>query len=145
MKQVFAIMLCLCLPLSMCGCQDAKTRAAEGAIIGTVLGAGAGYVIGKQSGHGGEGAGIGAAVGALGGAAVGSQINKPGQAGQSQATTNQMTIQQIVDMTKQGVNEAVIIDRIRLSGSKFNLTPADIDYLKQQGVATAVIEAMQGK
>ncbi|MBM3249994.1 MAG: glycine zipper 2TM domain-containing protein [Candidatus Omnitrophica bacterium] len=144
MKQLFAIILCLCVPLAMCGCQDAKTRAAEGAIIGTVLGAGAGYVIGKQSGHGAEGAGIGAAVGALGGAAVGSQINKPGTQ-QSQATTNQMTIQQIVDMTRQGVNEAVIIDRIRLSGSKFNLTSADIDYLKQQGVGEAVIQAMQVK
>jgi hypothetical protein len=55
-----------------------------------------------------------------------------------------MAVQQIVDLSKQGVNEEVIIDRIRLSNSKFNLATSDIDYLKQQGVSQKVIDAMQG-
>ena len=150
MKKIFAIILCLGLITLAVGCQSSETRATEGTIIGTVLGAGAGYVIGKQSGHGGEGAGIGAAAGALGGLLVGSQIKKGGQAtqgvsGAQGANPNQMSLQQIVDLTKQGANEAVIIDRIHLSNSKFNLTPQDIDYLKQQGVNQGVIDAMQGR
>jgi len=50
------------------------TATQKGAGIGGVLGAGAGYAIGKQSGHGAEGAGIGAAVGAIGGALIGKQM-----------------------------------------------------------------------
>ena len=47
------------------------TATQKGAGVGAILGGGAGYAIGKQSGHGAEGAGIGAAVGVLGGALVG--------------------------------------------------------------------------
>lgn len=149
MAKAFSLILCLALLTLNFGCQSSETRATEGTIIGTVLGAGAGYVIGKQSGHGGEGAGIGAAAGALGGLLIGSQIKKPGQAAQGTGVQqgpnpNQMTIQQIVDLTKQGANEAVIIDKIHLTNSKFQLNPQDIDYLKQQGVSQNVISAMQG-
>ena len=150
MKELFALVLCSGIISLSIGCQSTKTRATEGSIIGTVLGAGAGYVIGKQSGHGSEGAGIGAAVGLLSGAAIGSQINKPGAGQQASGTTqgtsaNQMSIQQIVDLSKQGVNEAVIADKIQLSNSRFNLTSDDIAYLQQQGVSQRVIDAMQGR
>jgi uncharacterized protein YcfJ len=130
------------------GCQDAQTRATEGAIIGGVLGAGAGYGIGNAAGHhGGEGAAIGAVSGAVLGGLIGGQMNKNkgGQStqGASSPSASQLSLQQIVDMSKQGVNEVVIIDKINLTGSKFNLTQADIDYLKQQGVSQKVIDAMQ--
>jgi len=149
MKKIFALILCLGLISLSIGCQSTKTRAVEGTVIGTILGAGAGYVIGKQSGHGGEGAGIGAAAGALAGGLIGGQIEKPGQAAAGQAAPgavnpNQMSLQQIVDLTKQGANEAVIVDKIHLSNSKFNLTADDITYLQQQGVSQKVIAAMQG-
>lgn len=52
------------------------TATQKGAGVGAVLGAGAGYAIGKQSGHGAEGAGIGAAVGAIGGGLIGHQMEK---------------------------------------------------------------------
>jgi hypothetical protein len=55
-----------------------------------------------------------------------------------------MSIAQIVELTKQGVNEDVIIDKIRLTNSKFNLSADDLNYLKQQGVSQKVIAAMQG-
>jgi uncharacterized protein YcfJ len=134
----------------MTACQNTKTRAVEGAVIGGVLGAAAGGVIGHQSRHGAEGAGIGAAAGAITGAIVGSQIEKPNQNAQVSGTTqsynpNQMSIQQIVDLSKQGINENVIIDKIRLTNSKFNLTSADINYLQEQGVSQRVIAAMQGQ
>ena len=59
------------------GCAENKTRVAEGATIGGVLGATAGAIMGYQSGHPYQGAVIGGAVGAGGGALIGSQIEKP--------------------------------------------------------------------
>ncbi len=59
------------------GCAENKTRVAEGAGIGGVLGATLGGIIGYQSGHPVEGALIGGAAGAGGGAVVGAQIDKP--------------------------------------------------------------------
>jgi hypothetical protein len=149
MKKLLAVFLIAVVGLLTVGCQNTKTRAVEGGVIGGILGAGAGYGIGTATGHhGAEGAAIGAAVGALGGALIGGQMNKPNKDGQGiqgaqAANPNQMSLQQIVDMAKQGVNESVIIDKINLTGSKFNLTQADVDYLKQQGVTQKVIDAMQ--
>jgi outer membrane lipoprotein SlyB len=155
MKRIFFVLLCVSIGLLSVGCQNAKSRAPEGAVIGGVLGAAAGGIIGHQSHHGGEGAAIGAAAGALTGALIGSQIAKPGQqqaqtqgtapAATQQPSPNQMSMQQIIDLSKQGVNEAVIIDKIRLTNSRFNLTADDINNLKQQGVSQKVIDAMQGR
>ncbi|MCX5704665.1 MAG: glycine zipper domain-containing protein [Candidatus Omnitrophica bacterium] len=147
MKRLTSIVICSVLLLLTTGCQNTQTRAVEGGVIGGILGAGAGYGIGTATGHhGAEGAAIGAVAGALGGALIGGQMNKnkSGQdsAGQAASSANQLSLQQIVDMTKQGVNEVVIIDKISLTNSKFNLTPADIDYLKQQGVSQNIIDAM---
>jgi len=154
MKKILALMMCSGLVVASLGCQSNKTRVAEGSVIGGLLGATVGGIVGHQSGHGAEGAAIGAAAGVLGGALVGAQVKKPGQqqeqgtAQSAQATLaanpNQMSQQQIIDFAKQGVNEAVVIDKIRLTNSKFVLTPADIDNLKKQGVSQKVIDVMQG-
>jgi len=149
MKKILLAVICVSIVFLNAGCQNAKTRAGEGALIGGVLGAAAGGIIGHQSHHAGEGVGIVAAAGAITGAIVGSQIEKPSQAAgsvpeQQSVNPNQMSIQQVASLAKQGVNEAVIIDKIRMSNSKFNLTADDITYLKQQGVSQAVINVMQG-
>jgi len=158
MNRSLFYMFCFSFIVFSLGCQNTKTRATEGGVIGGVLGAAAGGIIGHQMHRGAEGAAIGAAAGALTGALVGSQIEKPGQAAtaeqgqaggqnaaQSQAVNpSQMTVQQIVEFTKQGVNENVIIDKIRLTNSRFTLTPGDVSYLKQQGVSQKVIDVMQG-
>jgi uncharacterized protein YcfJ len=155
MRKTFFVLLCVCIGLLGLGCQNTKSRAPEGAIIGGVVGAAAGGIIGHQSHSAGEGVAIGAAAGALTGALIGAQIARPGQKEQAQGSQpaaaqaapspNQMTLQQIADLSKQGVNESVIIDKIRLTNSKFNLTANDIDYLKNQGVSQKVIDAMQEK
>ncbi|NIA13862.1 MAG: glycine zipper 2TM domain-containing protein [Nitrospiraceae bacterium] len=66
------------------GCQTTPTQ--QGAVLGGALGAGAGAIIGNQSGHSGEGALIGAAAGGLTGALVGDQVdeNRQRRAGQNQ-------------------------------------------------------------
>ncbi|MFH1354857.1 MAG: glycine zipper 2TM domain-containing protein [Candidatus Omnitrophota bacterium] len=161
MKKIFMSALCLGFAFITLGCQGSKTRAGEGALLGGLLGAAAGGIIGHQSRHGGEGAAIGAAAGVVTGAIVGSQIEKePQQAAVTQtpavaqaqepavhvavANPNQMSIQQIIDFTDQKIDEKVIIDKIRLSNSRFNLSTDDIAYLEQHGVSQEVIDAMQG-
>lgn len=144
MKRFISVIGIIFLIAATAGCQNSDTKATEGAVIGGLLGATAGGVIGHQSGHGLEGAGIGAAAGALTGALVGSNIKKQPQQTTSATNPSQLTMQEIVDMSKQGVHESVIVDKIRLTNSKFSLTPQEIDYLKQQGVSQNVINAMQG-
>jgi len=152
MKRSCLILACLFLVSLNAGCQTNKTRVAEGAVLGGLAGAGVGGIIGHQSGHGGEGAGIGAAVGALTGAIIGGQMQKPGaaqqpaQVQQQYAATNnpnQIPIQQVASMAQQGINEDVIIDKIRLSNSRYSLSESDINYLKENGATQKVISAMQ--
>ncbi len=146
MKKILTIVFCTVFMFINASCQStSENKTTEGAIIGGLLGATAGGVIGHQSGHGLEGAGIGAAAGALTGALVGSQMKKPQDTTSGQGVNpNQMTMQQVIDLSKQGVNENVIIDKIKLTNSKFNLSAEDVTYLKGQGVSQSVINAMQG-
>ncbi|MDD5167155.1 MAG: glycine zipper domain-containing protein [Candidatus Omnitrophica bacterium] len=142
MRNTCALILCAGLILFSTGCESNKTRVAEGSVIGGVLGAAAGAGIGSLGGNAGAGAGIGAAVGALGGGIIGAQIDKkPGE--QAQGTNpNQMTLEQVVNLVKQGTSEETIIREINVSKSIFTLSAAQVDNLKQQGVSQKVIDAM---
>jgi len=120
------------------GCATNKSRVVEGAGVGGAVGAIAGAIVGHQSGHALEGAAIGGAAGAGGGALVGAQINKP-----NQDTSTQISMQQVVNWTKQGVSSDEIISKIKTANPKYSLTADDIDYLKRQGVSQRVIETMQ--
>jgi len=147
MKKVLAFMMCCAFVA--CGCANQQNNTTEGAVVGGLVGAGAGAIIGHQSGHAGGGALIGGALGALGGAFVGNKIPKKQQEDgtQSQAVgqaSQQISIDEVVTMAGQGVNDDVIIDRIHASNSRFTLTAAQIDALKQKGVSQKVIDAMQG-
>lgn len=153
MRRAILAVLIFSFALVSAGCQNAKSRAVEGAVIGGVLGAATGGIIGHQNHHGGEGAGIGAAVGAITGGLIGSQIKKKGQSGQPVSATatevtkdagnNQMSVLQVIELSKQGVTDDIIIDKIKKTNSKFNLSAEDVEYLKKQGVSQKVIEAMQ--
>ena len=69
-------------------------------------------------------------------------VSVPWSNNQAQAS-NQVTVQQIVDWTKQGVSSDEIISRIRTANPRYSLTADDIGYLKRQGVSQRVIETMQ--
>jgi len=141
MKRITSLLAVLTFALAIFGCQTNKTRVAEGAGIGGLVGATAGGIIGHQSGHGVGGALIGGVIGAAGGAAVGSQIEKP-QA-KTQGPTR-LSMDNIVEFSKQGISSDEIISKIKATNSKYVLTAEDIDYLRKQGVSQRVIEAMQG-
>ncbi|MDD5282253.1 MAG: glycine zipper domain-containing protein [Candidatus Omnitrophica bacterium] len=142
MKRYFCLFAILAFLFVICGCQSNKTRVAEGAGIGGVMGAVAGGIIGYQSGHPLQGVAIGGAVGAGTGAVVGAQINKPTQVVKPESSV-QLTMQQIVDLTKQGVSSDEIIAKIKAANPKYSLTADDINYLNKQGVSQRVIETMQ--
>jgi uncharacterized protein YcfJ len=151
------------------GCQ---TKAGTGAIAGGVGGALVGGAIGNNRGshNGASGAAIGGVVGALGGAAVGHSMDKSDQRKaeeqrqreqaamrQSQPTynsnyapsptptkpTSTLTRGDVVDWTRQGVKDEIIIDRIQRSGQQFIITSADERELKSLGVRDNVITAMK--
>ncbi|MDD5109237.1 MAG: DegV family protein [Candidatus Omnitrophica bacterium] len=143
MKRYFYLFVILISIFVICGCQSNKTRVAEGAGIGGTVGAIAGGILGYQSGHPLQGAAIGGAVGAGTGAIVGAQINKPTTNTQNPTASTQITMQQIVDWTKQGISSDEIIAKIKAVNPKYSLTVDDIDYLKKQGVSQRVIETMQ--
>lgn len=142
MKRYFCLFSILVFALVVCGCATNKTRVAEGAGIGGAVGALAGGIIGYQSGHPIQGAAIGGVIGGGTGAVVGAQIKKPAQDASSQVPA-QLTMQQIVDLTKQGVSSDEIIAKIKAANSKYFLTADDLGYLQKQGVSQRVIETMQ--
>jgi uncharacterized protein YcfJ len=141
MKKYLYSFLILVFVLVVCGCATNKTRVAEGAGIGGTIGAIAGGIIGFQSGHPLQGAAIGGAIGGGTGAVVGAQIKKPTQ--DNLSTPVQLTMQQIVDLSKQSVSSDDIITKIKAANSKYYLTADDVAYLQKQGVSQRVIETMQ--
>ncbi|MCU0666557.1 MAG: glycine zipper domain-containing protein [Candidatus Omnitrophica bacterium] len=146
MRKVLSVLSVGIFVLVLTGCEGNKTRVAEGAGIGGLLGAAAGGIIGHQSGHDAGGALIGAAVGAAAGGAVGSQIEKPAakdaMASAPAVSVGQMSILEVIDLAKSKTPDDIIIDKIKKTGSKFNLKPEDVTYLQAQGVSQAVIDAM---
>lgn len=152
MKKGNKMAMVACVGLVACGCQGAQTRAGEGAVLGALIGAGAGSIIGHQSGETGEGAAVGAAAGILAGGLIGSQIQKdeapapPRRPATPQAVNSQqLSLQQVAELARAGVHEDVIIDRLRLTNSVYSLGASDVEYLQQQGVSSKVIAHMQGQ
>ena len=78
------------LTLALAGCESmgtaAQSKTTQGAVLGGLLGAGTGAIIGNQSDHAGAGTAIGAGLGALSGAAIGHALEENQQKAQQQST-----------------------------------------------------------
>ena len=74
----------------LCGCESmgtaAQSKTNQGAVLGGLLGAGTGAIIGNQSDHAGAGTAIGAGLGAISGALVGHAMEEKEQAAQQRST-----------------------------------------------------------
>ena len=74
--------------IALAGCESmgtaAQSKTNQGAVIGGLLGAGAGAILGNQSDHAGAGTAIGAGLGALGGGLIGHAMEEKDQAAQQQ-------------------------------------------------------------
>jgi uncharacterized protein YcfJ len=89
MKRVTAIgMAALAVVLSGCETMGtaAQSKTTQGAVLGGLLGAGTGAIVGNQSDHAGAGTAIGAGLGALGGGLIGNALEENSRRAQQQST-----------------------------------------------------------
>ena len=132
------------------GCQS-PYHSDQGALFGGLLGAGTGAIIGGATGHPGAGAAIGAGVGALSGAAIGhgqDEIDAKNRAMIAQQLGRQVsagavTPNEVIAMTRAGVNEELVVNHIRTHGTAAPMQTNDLITLQQQGVSPRVIATMQ--
>jgi hypothetical protein len=106
-------------------------------------------LIGSQTGDAGAGALLGAGLGAATGGLVGAGLDENDRRNEARvaAATAQpapppMTVHDVIQMTRSGVSESLIVSQIHSSNSVFHLQAADITALSQQGVNDRVIQAM---
>ena len=89
MKQMLVVGLAMAA-LALSGCESmgtaAQSKTTQGAVLGGLLGAGTGAIVGNQSDHAGAGTAIGAGLGALGGAMVGHALEENQQKAERQST-----------------------------------------------------------
>lgn len=126
---------------------------ATGAVVGGGLGAVTGALVGGKD-HRGGGALIGAGVGALTGGLIGNAADAADQRAaatgtavvaraNAQVAALAVTNFDLVEMTRAGVGEDVIISTIRSRGGRFDLSPNGLIALKQSGVSDRVVMAAQ--
>jgi uncharacterized protein YcfJ len=145
------------MTLGLCGCE---TKGQSGALVGGLGGAAVGAIIGHQSGHAGAGALIGAAVGTGGGYIAGNEMDKADarEADRYQRATRvdresryqasggsgrTVTKRHVIQWTRDGLKDEIIIDRIEQSGSVFSVTVMDENELRDAGVSEEVIRSMK--
>lgn len=145
LKQV-ALMGILLTAFLATGCETATGR-------GALIGGGAGAGIGALAG-GPRGAVIGAATGALVGGAVGNDMDRHDRiekdrrlaSAEAQAAANAqpaMGMADVIQMTREGMDQNVIINQIRSTNSSFILSVEDLRMLQANNVSPRVIEEMQ--
>lgn len=143
------ILGCLLLATAA-GCQS-PYYADRGAAAGGLLGAGAGAIIGSQTGNPAGGAIIGGGLGALAGNVFGAQMDEVAAQNRAaiatqlgrQVNPGAATVQEVVAMNQAGVDPQLMANYVSSSGVAQPISVDDVIYLHQQGVPTPVIQAMQ--
>jgi surface antigen len=124
----------------------------KGVGLGAAAGTGVGLGVGALTGNPKTGAVVGGLLGAGVGGAVGNDMDRQDQQKreirQATAIANaqaqpKMGMMDVVQMVQNGHDEQVIINQIRSTGSSFQLSQADLDYLKAYNVPPRVIVEMQ--
>ena len=138
--------------LSATGCST-MSNTEKGVGIGGALGAATGLAIGAATGNPKTGALVGGLAGAGLGGLVGNDADQRdkerGEARQAAAIANApapqapLGLTDIVKLNQQNVDADVIVEQIRATGSTFQLSTGDIEYLTQCQVNPKVIHAMQ--
>jgi uncharacterized protein YcfJ len=130
-----------------------RNDTAGGTVTGGVLGAVTGAIVGGRKNRG-EGALIGAGIGAVTGNLMGRAKDRAdeqraatgaavvGQMNQ-QAAASAITNYDLLEMTRAGVSEDVMISTMRARGTRLDLSPNALISLKQSGVSDRVVLAAQ--
>ncbi len=137
--------LLLILPgFMLTGCSSMSNTDA-GILGGGAIGAATGAIVGKALGNTGAGALIGAGAGAVTGGLIGNAEDKKEIRDARIAAVNarNMGMTDVAQMTRNGISDGVIIEQIRTSGVVYNLSSADVIWLKEQHVSDQVVFEMQ--
>ena len=138
------------LLLAAAGCQS-PFYADQGALAGGLTGAGVGALVGNASGNTLAGAAIGTGVGAVAGGLIGGGLDQveaknramiASQMGR-QIPPGGVTVNDVVAMTRSGVDEELIVNHIRANGVGQPIQANELIALQQQGISKNVIGAMQ--
>lgn len=140
-KEGMTVMLLVCFAALASGCETMGENTKRGAGGGALLGSIAGGVIGHQSGHGIEGAAIGAVTGALAGGLIGDKIDARNK-DQIMTSQEKLGISDVIVLSKSGISDDLIIDKIARTGSVFTLSVEEIEALRKEGVSTRVVNTM---
>ena len=153
MKRLSAIVMMAAGLLGM-GCST-MSNTEKGVGVGGLLGAGVGTAVGAATGNPKTGAVVGGLLGAGVGGAIGSDADERDRERRHERDMAQMSQQQaaadarklgmidIVQMHQAGTDSRVIVNQIQATGSTFQQSTADINYLTEQRVPPEVIVAMQ--
>ena len=143
--------VCSVVAVFATGCRS-PYYADRGTGVGALAGAGAGALIGDAvGGNAGTGALIGAGLGAVTGNVVGGAMDEMQAQNRAeiaaamgrQVQAGAATIDEVIAMTRAGVEPRLIQSYVRTSGVIRPLTAQDVIYLHNNGVSTDVIQAMQ--
>jgi surface antigen len=127
------------------GCET-MSNTAGGGLIGGAAGAGVG-----AAAAGGKGAVVGGLIGMLTGGLIGNSIDQKEKqqreaelaAAQARPVAPPLGITDVMQMTRTGATDPVIINQIRATNSTYQLSTEDIRLLQTNGVSQAVIIEMQ--
>lgn len=163
-KTALAILIITAMSTPVFGCQvfqggqsnydypgsPPRPNTAAGAVVGGASGSLIGAAIGSGEGKTGEGALIGGLIGAAAGGVMGNQADRADDVRQYQYQQQQLaarqsaiTLQQIVEMSQNGLSPSVIVNQINSQGVWSRPTTNDLIVLKQNGVSDQVIAALQ--
>ncbi|MEM9368014.1 MAG: glycine zipper domain-containing protein [Planctomycetota bacterium] len=160
---VAATLAALLAGLSTSSDVQAQTGRQRGATWGGITGAIAGAIIGENNDEAGAGAAIGGVLGAVAGGVLGDandqdlarrqyyyrqQQAKRAYPAAPVATpvpvaTGAVTITDVVNLSRSGVGDGVILNQIQTRGVQRTPVVGDIISMHQQGVSETVITAMQ--
>ena len=127
----------------------------KGAVAGGAIGTGVGLLAGAATGNPRTGAAVGGLLGGGLGAVAGSEQDRDEQRTrdvqqaqavatvQAQQQQQRMGLTDVIHMAQQGHEDQVIVNQIRATGSTFQLTASDLDFLKNNQVSGRVIAEMQ--
>jgi outer membrane lipoprotein SlyB len=124
-----------------------ETKTGTGALAGAGIGALAGGLIGGNA----TGALVGGAIGAASGALVGAALDEQDRKIMAERSPNtldkidrkeQLTLEDIKNMSQNGLSDKVIIGQIQNTESIFHLSTEELIELKKAGVSEAVIDYM---
>jgi len=129
---------------SLAGCES---KTGSGALVGAGVGAAGGALITKSAG----GALIGGAIGAAAGGLIGYALDEQDRASLQENSPHTLkkidnqeplSIDDIKEMSRNGLSDNTIIDQIKSTNSIFHLSADEIIDLKKSGVSERVIDYM---